>query len=373
MCVVNKMRMVIDLDGVICQLKNPDESYADVKPNNEMINVIKEWKKNGHTIIIYSARHMRSCNGNVSEVINKIGKITTDWLEKWNIPYDEIYFGKPYGDIYIDDLAITYTNTTNLKNKLELFKPIFVIPMAGEGQRFKQEGIEEPKFLINTKGKTLFEWSLQSLPLDLAKKVIFVCLQEHQEKYKVDDFIKNILIKKYPNINYKILILPKKTRGQVETVLACKKEINGKNPLVIYNIDTIFFSSRLKSKLITVLLRQLDGILGAFHSHDQKFSYIEVDSKGIVRHTAEKKVISNIASTGLYTFTKGSDFVEAAENMIKNNKTTNNEFYVSELYNYLISKGKKFIIDFAEKFIPLGTPEEIKNFEKTKSESIESI
>ena len=365
MCVVNKMRLVIDLDGVICQLKNPDESYSDVKPNDDVLNLLREWKNSGHTIIIYSARHMRSCKGNVSEVINKIGKTTTEWLEKWKIPYDEIYFGKPYGDIYIDDLAITYTNTTDLKTKFELVTPIFVIPMAGEGKRFKEQGIDEPKFLLKTKGKTLFEWSLQSLPLDLAKKVIFVCLQEHQTKYKVDEFIKNILIKNYPTINYKILFLPQKTCGQVETVLSCKNEIN-ESPLVIFNIDTIFFSSRLKSKLITTLFQQIDGILGAFHSNDQKFSYIEVDLEGIVKHTAEKKVISNIASTGLYTFTKGSDFVEAAENMIKNNKTTNNEFYVSELYNYLISKGKKFIIDFAEEFIPLGTPQEIKNFEMRK-------
>ncbi len=359
------MRIVIDLDGVICNLKNPNESYADIMPNYEIINLMKEWKQSGNTIIIYSARHMRTCKGNVNEVIKKIGTQTKNWLKKWSVPYDEIYFGKPYGDIYIDDLAITFTNTAELKNKLESLKYVFVIPMAGEGSRFKREGIKKPKFLIKTKGKTLFEWSLASLPLDLARKTIFVCLQEHQDKYGVNGFIKKIIKKKYPYINYEIINLPHKTRGQVETVFACKNKIDDNNPLVIYNIDTIFSSSRLKSKLLIVIQQQIDGILGAFHSTDPKFSYIKVDSSGIVKRTAEKKVISNIASTGLYTFTKASDFIKAAEYMIKNNKTRNNEFYVAELYNYLISKGKKFIIDFAEEFIPLGTPKEIKNFENS--------
>ena len=64
-------------------------------------------------------------------------------------------------------------------------KPIFVIPMAGKGQRFKDQGILKPKFLIETKGRTLFEWSVRSLPLDIASKVIFICLDEHEKKYDV--------------------------------------------------------------------------------------------------------------------------------------------------------------------------------------------
>lgn len=68
------MRIVVDLDGVICKLKDPDESYSDVKPNLDVIKKIKEWKKNNHTIIIYTSRHMRSCRGDVSEVTKKLAK-----------------------------------------------------------------------------------------------------------------------------------------------------------------------------------------------------------------------------------------------------------------------------------------------------------
>ena len=83
-----------------------------------------------------------------------------------------------------------------------------------------------------------------------------------------------------------------------------------------------------------------------------------------VKRTKEKEAISNVASTGLYVFTRGKDFVNAAEFMLSNNSKTNNEYYVSELYNILIKQGKKFVIDLADDFSLLGTPEDIENFER---------
>ena len=358
------MRIVIDLDGVICKLKKANETYLEVKPNKDLISKMREWKKEGHYLIIYTGRHMRTCNGNVAEVTKKIGPITSEWLKKWDIPFDEIHYGKPYGDIYIDDLAITFSTTKQLEKKMEEIKPIFVIPMAGNAQRFKDEGIIEPKFLLEVKGRTLFEWSLESLPLDIAEKIIFICLQEHEKKYNVRNFIKKIMEKKFPRLNYEIIFLDKTTKGQVETVLHAKKHINNDATIVIYNIDTHFVSTRLRSKLLRIKNTSNDGLLGAFNSNDKKLSFIELDSKEFVKRTKEKEPISNIASTGLYTFSKGKDFVVAAEFMLSNNLSTNNEYYVSELYNILIKQGKKFVIDLADDFAPLGTPDDIKKFEK---------
>lgn len=358
------MRIVIDLDGVICELKKPNETYLDVKPNQDVISKMMEWKKDGHYLIIYTGRHMRTCDGNVAEVIKKIEPVTSEWLKKWAVPFDEIHYGKPYGDVYIDDLAITFSSTKQLEKKIEGIKPIFVIPMAGSGQRFKDEGILEPKFLVQTKGRTLFEWSLESLPLDIARKIIFICLQEHEKKCNVSDFIKKIMEKKFPRLNYEIMFLDKTTKGQVETVLYGKQHINNDATLVIYNIDTYFSSTRLRSKLLTLKNKNIHGLLGAFNSNDKKLSFIELDSNKFVKRTKEKELISNIASTGLYIFSRGEDFVEAAEFMLSNNLSTNNEYYVSELYNILIKQGKKFEIDLADNFTPLGTPSDVKKFEK---------
>ena len=104
------MRICIDLDGVICQLRKTDEIYNDLLPVDGAIEKIKSLKKEGNYIIIYTARRMKTHRANTAKVIADIGKITLDWLEKYEIPYDEIMFGKPWADIYIDDNAFRFTN-----------------------------------------------------------------------------------------------------------------------------------------------------------------------------------------------------------------------------------------------------------------------
>lgn len=109
------MRICIDLDGVICELKTPDQSYSELKPIPGAVEKIRKLKENGHYIIIYTARHMKTCEGNISKILRKVGKITLDWLEKYNIPYDEICFGKPWAEIYIDDNAFRFENWDDIK------------------------------------------------------------------------------------------------------------------------------------------------------------------------------------------------------------------------------------------------------------------
>ena len=358
------MRYVFDLDGVICSLKKPSESYEDVIPNHDVINLIQKLKKNNDYIIIYTARHMRTCDGNVDEVIKKIGGITKRWLEKWNVYYDELIFGKPYADVYIDDLGITFTSAKDIQIKLQKLQMNFVIPMAGEARRFKNSGIDKPKFMIKIKNKTMFEYAIESLPLDFAEKIYFICLKEHDEKFNVVEFIDSILLKNFKNLNYEIILIEEKTRGQAETILSVKKSIDNNQPLLIYNIDTIFKSTRLKSRLTGMNNQEIDGIIGGFLSNDPNLSFIEIDSDEYVKKIIEKEPISNIASTGLYIFSKGKNFISATEKMIKNKIYTKNEFYVSEVYNILIKDQKKFIVDIADEFSSLGTPEDLERFLK---------
>jgi hypothetical protein len=77
-----------------------------VEPIEKNINFLTYLKSFGHTIIIYTARRMKTHKGNIGKVLCDIGKITFDTLEKFKIPFDEIYFGKPCADVYIDDLAL---------------------------------------------------------------------------------------------------------------------------------------------------------------------------------------------------------------------------------------------------------------------------
>jgi len=103
---ISKKRFCFDLDNTLVTYPKVDGDYTTVEPIYDTINYLKKLKEKGHTIIIYTARRMRTHGGNVGAVIADIGKITIDTLEKYNIPYDEIYFGKPYAHFYIDDLMV---------------------------------------------------------------------------------------------------------------------------------------------------------------------------------------------------------------------------------------------------------------------------
>jgi capsule biosynthesis phosphatase len=357
------MRIVFDLDGVICELKKPSESYSEVIPKKKVIQKMRYLKDDGHYLIIHTGRHMRTCDGNVKKVVEKIGKITEDWLKKWKVPYDELVFGKPYADIYIDDLGIEFSTSEKLGEKLESKQPVIIIPMAGEGKRFKNEGILKPKFMIEVKNKTLFEWSIDSLPINISKKIIFICLEEHQEKFNVNEFIKGIMNTKYPNSKYELIYTKKITGGQVETVLQAKHLVRPESSLMIYNIDTYFISTRLKTKILTMKNRNIDGLLGCFESNDENLSFIKLNEKGFVKEVREKKRISEYASTGLYVFTNAKQFFEAGEEMVGKNIKVKNEYYVSEIYNMLLKTNAKFEIDMVEEFTPLGTPNDLKKFE----------
>jgi len=101
-----KLRICFDLDNTLVTYPTIVGDYSTVKPINNNITLLKNLKNDGHEIIIYTARRMKTHNGNVGKVIKDIAAVTIDTLEKFNIDYDELIFGKPIADIYIDDRAI---------------------------------------------------------------------------------------------------------------------------------------------------------------------------------------------------------------------------------------------------------------------------
>ncbi|MBO8162779.1 MAG: capsular biosynthesis protein [Brevibacillus sp.] len=102
------MRIVIDLDGTICQLKGAGETYESLPAVPGAVEAVRRLKAAGHEIVIHTARNMKTHRGNVAAVVASVGQLTLDWLDRHGIPYDEVVFGKPYGDVYIDDLALRF-------------------------------------------------------------------------------------------------------------------------------------------------------------------------------------------------------------------------------------------------------------------------
>ena len=108
-------RFCFDLDGTICKNKVGKQTYADVEPNDGAVEYLKELRNKGHYIIILTARNMQTHNNNLGKIIAVQGPIVIEWLKKYDIPYDELLFGKPNADYFIDDKGIQFTDFKSLK------------------------------------------------------------------------------------------------------------------------------------------------------------------------------------------------------------------------------------------------------------------
>ena len=101
-------RLVFDLDDTLT-INTSGVSYADKLPNLPVIQKLREYKKQGFEIIIQTARNMYTYNGDIGKINANTLPIIIEWLKKHDIPYDEIYVGKPWcgkKGFYIDDRAI---------------------------------------------------------------------------------------------------------------------------------------------------------------------------------------------------------------------------------------------------------------------------
>lgn len=100
---------VFDIDGTLCPIKKKDEKYEDLVPYPEMVEKIREYKAGGAKITLFTSRNMNSYNGNIGMINANTAKIILAWLDKWDIPYDEIIYGKPWPGhrgFYVDDRTV---------------------------------------------------------------------------------------------------------------------------------------------------------------------------------------------------------------------------------------------------------------------------
>ncbi|MBO2634991.1 HAD hydrolase family protein [Shewanella algae] len=100
-------RLIVDLDGTLTQGDSKD--YSAVSPRLDVIAKLREYQAQGFDIVISTARNMRTFEGNVGKINIHTLPMITAWLDKHQVPYDEILVGKPWcghEGFYIDDRAI---------------------------------------------------------------------------------------------------------------------------------------------------------------------------------------------------------------------------------------------------------------------------
>ena len=123
-----KKRFCFDLDNTLVTYPTVEGDYTTVLPIERNIKMLRYLKRMGNEIIIYTARRMRTHNGSVGKVVSDIGMVTLDTLRNFEIPYDEIHFGKPHADFYIDDLGVN--PSCNLETELGYYRERMVEPRS---------------------------------------------------------------------------------------------------------------------------------------------------------------------------------------------------------------------------------------------------
>lgn len=232
-----------------------------------------------------------------------------------------------------------------------------LIPAAGAGSRFAKEGYEKPKPFIDVLGKPMIMRVLDNLKVDNAHYII-ILQKAYLENEK--EFCKQIA----KDYNVSFVSVESLTEGTACSVLHARELINNDIPLMIANSDQII-DIDINDYINDCKNRNLDGSILCFIDKEKspKWSFVKMNNELIVE-VKEKEVISDIATVGIYLFSKGSLFVDSAIDMIARNDRVNNEFYTAPAYNYAIKNGAKigcFLMNFDDMH-GIGTPDDLQKY-----------
>jgi NDP-sugar pyrophosphorylase family protein len=228
--------------------------------------------------------------------------------------------------------------------------------MAGRGSRFADVGVTLPKPLVPVAGKPMISWALKSLETLCFSEIIFITLEQHKIDYSIDQTLEKIC--KWP---HRVVFIDKVTEGQLCTVLAANKYLNTDEDILISSSDT-YVRSNLHLD-ISNKPADCHGIISVADLPGNRWSFARTDNEGKVIEVAEKVRISDNASTGLYYFSNGYEFIDEAEKMIRNQEKTRGEYYVIPLYQKYIQRGYQIRLSLASEVWDMGNPEALSAFE----------
>jgi len=238
-------------------------------------------------------------------------------------------------------------------------RKVNLIPMAGLGQRFIDEGYTIPKPLIEINGLPMCVKAARCLPN--ADQWIFICKKEHIELMRIDEVLRNF----FPGAT--IIPIDYTTNGQASTCLIARELLNKDDILTIGACDNgmSYSHSVFKNKI-----KNNDAIIWTFRNNKSvlknpsMYGWADVHDDGHATRISCKKPISNSpmkdhALVGTFTFKRAEHFLKYTERMIKKNLRINNEFYLDIVLSECINDNLKVIPLEVETYNCWGTPSDL--------------
>ena len=224
-----------------------------------------------------------------------------------------------------------------------------IIPLGGIGKRFSDEGYVDPKPLIKVKEKEILFWLIDSLKLEKSDS-IYIPYNSYLSDYNFELKITT----KYPKINFKFLKV-NNTDGASDTVRLCLENFDIKGSFLIMDGDC-WYEEDILEKFRNVFTNKVTYFIT--NNPSPIFSYIDIKNS-IVTEVVEKIKISNKANSGCYYFSNAKEFTE-----LYNKLDNNDEKYISKILDKLLNLNKIIQTEEVKKFHVLGTPFQVKEFEK---------
>jgi dTDP-glucose pyrophosphorylase len=207
-----------------------------------------------------------------------------------------------------------------------------LIPIAGINT--KMEDSQYIKSLYEIEHKIVIQYVYESLNAIEHANFIVIIKREDVKNFHLDDTIRLLI----PDV--KIIIAEGSTQGSTCSCMLAVDYIDGEEPLLISGCDQLI-TTDWNDVIKDFESHGYDGGVVYFDAIHPKWSYVKLGEDGFVIEAAEKRPISRNATTGQYYYKKGSDFVYAAEEMIKKGASINDQYYVCPTYNELVLKQKK--------------------------------
>ncbi|HED7555705.1 TPA: hypothetical protein R5627_001208 [Campylobacter jejuni] len=228
-----------------------------------------------------------------------------------------------------------------------------ILPVAGKSSRFP--GVKPKWLLIHPNGNLMILEAIKGLDLNIFKNIYIICLQEHYDKYQLEE----PLYKQFKTIGcegkLKIIILKEATSSQPETVYRGIKQANIHGEIYIKDSDNVFIDKHIKGNCIASYDLNLMDVTQVANK-----SYIQVDDCGIVVNIVEKKVISPIFCVGGYGFNSADEFCKYYEKL-----SSYGDLYISHIIYRMILDGNIFNYSKVENYLDWGT---LKNWNEYKAQ-----
>lgn len=349
---LNKLGILDYFDGVS---SNEDAAYPKPSPELYMRACLREHISPHEVLILEDSNHGRTAAYSSGSHVLPIVDSTDVTLEKLQAGLMNISRGLT---------PEPYERRVNI-----------VVPMAGYGSRFAKVGYKDPKPFIPVLGKPMIQWVIENmlpcketygpktLPYYIKPVFHFVAQAQHLEKYSLGDICNSL------GVEFTVTTVSAVTEGSACSILLTEQYINNDDPMVSVNSDQ-WLEWNATEYYRSLMNPTYDGCISTFYQPDPtdtKWSYASLDTtSNHVDRVIEKEVISTWATTGIYGWKRGADYVRYAKQMIAKGIRVNGEFYTAPVYNEAISDGKIIRTIPCRKLWGLGVPDDLEVFLKSQ-------